>query len=192
MPSLTLSLLRNLVPFKPCSGRFTASDVQPAANVPRCDGSAAGAAPWAPQQPEEQHGGPDAEYDGGAAGTAPRPSQQPEERDGEPDARPDGAVHSASFVPGRQRLLFDEGLLGTDPQLCRPCGTCPVLSMSDRAKDRDVFTWRIQCMLASLGRARPRLNLRGTCLSAAGPFAIVFAEKLEGPPLLGQDSSGMQ
>lgn len=112
-------------PFKLCSDRFTANDVQPAANIPRCNGSAAGAAPWAPQQPEEQHGGPDAEYDGSAAGAAPWPSQQPEEQYGEPDARPDGPVHSTAFVPGRHRLLFNEGLLGRWPQLVQALQEAP-------------------------------------------------------------------
>lgn len=99
-------------PFQPCSPRFTANDVQPAADLPRCDGGAAGTAPRAAQQPEEQHGGPDAERAGGAAGTAPRAAQQPEEWGGEPDARPDGAVHSTAFIPGRHQLLAAEGVLG--------------------------------------------------------------------------------
>lgn len=110
MPSLRLSPVASweAAPFEPCSDRFTASDVQPAANIPRCHGSAAGTARWAPQQPEEQHGWPDAECDGSAAGTTPRPSQQPEEWYGEPDARPDGPVHSTAFVPGRHQLLSCE------------------------------------------------------------------------------------
>lgn len=118
MPSVRLSPVASweAAPFKPCPDRFTANDVQPAANIPRCNGSAASTASRTPQQPEEQHGGPDAEYDGSAAGAAPWPSQQPEEWCGEPDARPDGPVQPTAFVPGRHQLISDERLLRRRPQ----------------------------------------------------------------------------
>lgn len=171
MPSHRLPTLASCktAPFKCYSDRFTANDVQPAANVPRCNGSAAGTAPrGAPQQPEEQYGGPDAEYDGSAAGTAPEPPQQPEEQYGEPDARSDGPVHSTAFIPGRHRLLFSEGLLGRGPQLCRPCSAL-FLCMRDGAKVRHVRLEKIMhvCQLGWVTRShlnQSRASLERDCV----------------------------